>query len=385
MMSNTLIFVLGGCVIGTVQMLVGIGVGMWARRGSGPSASPGRHDLLQASLIAKRLQDLADEVSSSVGEHRSQLERASHLLVTGSGTTDDALSDMVVDVIGNVVRANHSLKAKLDMAEARLKEQAVELEGHMSRSLTDALTGLPNRREFNSRLEERMGAWNRRRDVFSLLLIDVDHFKKLNDRYGHLAGDQVLATIGRAMRGAVRREDLVARFGGEEFAILLPSTSMEQAIQAAQKVREAVARIAITRGNQPISVTVSGGLATIESGERVESLIQRADSALYAAKEAGRNCTFLHNGLDCRLAEGSYSETLPTSNSAARLVELIYSPESQKAPAGESPETQPIDLGSFLPRDTISAELAQTCDELRRIVGDQTLAQEQPAVAAVSP
>ena len=82
-----------------------------------------------------------------------------------------------------------------------MQEQAVEIEAHISRSLTDPLTGLPNRREFNERLEERMGAWNRRREVFSLLLLDVDHFKKLNDQHGHLAGDQVLAAIGGALRG----------------------------------------------------------------------------------------------------------------------------------------------------------------------------------------
>src|SRR5437588_1869638 len=145
----------------------------------------------------------------------------------------------------------------------------------MSRSLTDPLTGLPNRREFNERLEQRMGAWTRRREVFSLLLLDVDHFKKLNDRHGHLAGDQVLAAIGRALRGAIRREDSVARYGGEEFAILLPSTSLEQAVLVGQKVREAVARIVVTRGNQQIGVTISGGLAMIQTNERVEMLIQR--------------------------------------------------------------------------------------------------------------
>src|SRR4029078_6936361 len=201
----------------------------------------------------------------SVGEHRSKLDQASQLLTSGSDTSDESLAELVVDVIGNVVRANQNLKTKLDTAEGRLQEQAVEIEAHMSRSLTDALTGLPNRREFNERLEERMGAWNRRRDVFSLLLIDVNHFKKLNDRYGHLAGDQVLATIGRALRGAIRREDAVARFGGEEFAILLPATCLNQAILAAQKVRDAVARVTISRGNQQIAITVSGGLATIQS------------------------------------------------------------------------------------------------------------------------
>src|SRR4051812_42999580 len=303
MTSHTLLFVLGGGLLAAVQLVIGVILGMWLKRRDSTPAEHSKHDFMQADLIAKRLQALADEMSSSVGEHRSKLDQASHLLTSGANTSDESLTELVVDVIGDVVRANQNLKSKLHTAEGRLQEQAVEIEAHMSRSLTDALTGLPNRREFNERLEERMGAWNRRRDVFSLLLLDVDHFKKLNDKYGHLAGDQVLATIGRALRGAIRREDAVARFGGEEFAILLPSTSMDGAILAAQNVREAVARIAINRNNQQIAVTVSGGLATIESNEKVEVLIQRADSALYAAKEAGRNCTFLHNGVECQSAE----------------------------------------------------------------------------------
>ena len=137
---------------------------------------------------------LASEMSSSVGEHRSEFDQASQLLTVGwRYGGDESIAELVVDVIGDVVHANQNLQSKLDMAEGRLQEQAVEIEAHISRSLTDPLTGLPNRREFNERLEERMGAWNRRHEVFSLLLLDVDHFKKLNDQHGHLAGDQVLA------------------------------------------------------------------------------------------------------------------------------------------------------------------------------------------------
>ena len=336
---------------------------------------------MQASLIAKRMQDLADEMSSSVGEHRSKLDQASQLLTSGTDTSDESLAELVVDVIGDVVRANQNLKTKLNTAEGRLQEQAVEIEAHMSRSLTDALTGLPNRREFNARLEERMGAWNRRRDVFSLLLLDVDHFKKLNDRHGHLAGDQVLATIGRALRGAIRREDAVARFGGEEFAILLPSTSLEQAIQAAQKVREAVARVAISRGNQQITVTVSGGLATIAANERVEI----ADpTGRLGALRGKRGRAELHVPsqrhrlpVGRRLAKRNGRQS---SSSAARLVELINSPDAHKPPAEEPQDGQAHGIWQVPPRDTISAELAETCDELRRFLEERATSQQPSSV-----
>jgi diguanylate cyclase (GGDEF)-like protein len=244
-----------------------------------------------------------------------------------------------------------------------LQEQAVEIEAHISRSLTDPLTGLPNRREFNERLEERMGAWNRRREVFSLLLLDVDHFKKLNDQYGHLAGDQVLASLGGALRGAIRREDAIARYGGEEFAILLPNTSLEQTAPVAQKVREAVARTVVRHDEHTIAVTVSAGIATIQPDERVEALIQRADAALYAAKAAGRNCAFAHDGLECRLADGAATAAL---GPAARLIELINSPDAQKPAQDDGSSEAAKEFGSYLPQETISSTLAETCQELRK-------------------
>jgi diguanylate cyclase (GGDEF)-like protein len=289
---------------------------------------------------------------------------------------------LVANVIGDIVLANQGLQSKLDTAEGRLQEQAVEIEAHISRSLTDPLTGLPNRREFNERLEERMGAWNRRREVFSLLLLDVDHFKKLNDQHGHLAGDQMLAAIGGALRGAIRREDTIARYGGEEFAILLPSTSLEQAALVAEKVREAAARTVVSHNQHKIAVTVSGGIATIQPNERVEALIQRADAALYAAKAAGRNCACVHDGVDCRLANGDVE--VQQFGPAARLVELINSPDAGKPPAEDATNASATGFGSYLPREAISAALAETCQELRRFLEKRGHA-EEPASPAPQP
>ena len=197
MLSQTTYLVLGGCLLGALQLVAGIAIGIWIRRSAGAGGDDTSHEMLQASLIAERLKGLADEMSTSAHAHRSELDRASQLLTSEDNRTDEALAEMVVEVIGDVMRANQNLQSQLETAESRLKEQAVEIEAHISRSLTDPLTGLPNRRAFNERLEERMGAWNRRKEVVSLLLFDVDHFKKLNDAHGHLAGDQVLASIGK--------------------------------------------------------------------------------------------------------------------------------------------------------------------------------------------
>jgi hypothetical protein len=142
-------------------------------------------------------------------------------------------------------------------------------------------------------------------------------------------------------------------------------------VLVAEKVREAVARVAVNRNNQQIAVTVSGGLATIESNERVEMLIQRADSALYAAKAAGRNCSFIHNGIDCQLASGNAADAPPPAGPASRLIELIHSPDAHKQPV-EDVQTPQAEFGTYLPTETISAELAQTCQELRRYLEDRS-------------
>jgi diguanylate cyclase len=369
MFSQTTLIILGGCMLGAIQLTVGIAIGMWFRRSDTADANRSRQDMIQANLIAKRLQALADEMSSSVGEHRSQLDQASQLL-TSEGAQDEDLAELVVDVIGDIVRANQNLQSKLETAETRLQEQASQIETHISRSLTDPLTGLPNRREFNDRLEERMAAWNRRVEPFSLVILDVDHFKKLNDQHGHLAGDQVLATIGRALRGAIRRDDSVARYGGEEFAILLPNTTLDQSMHVAEKVREAVGRISVNHNGQRLTVTASGGFAAIRSQEPAESLIQRADSALYAAKAAGRNCAYLHDGRECRsIAQSALTKA---AGAAAELIKEINSSNGAEPPSANVNGKESNGTGSYLPREEISQELAQTCEELRRFVEERS-------------
>jgi diguanylate cyclase len=368
MISSTLLLVLGGCVLGIIQLLAGIGIGMWLRRDDSADSNTGHQDLIQAGVIAKRLQALADDVSSSVGQHATQLEQATQTLTSDGNRTNEALAELVVDVIDDIVRANQNLKTKLETAESKLQEQAAEIETHICRSMTDPLTGLPNRREFNDRLAERMSAWNRRKDPFTLMLLDVDHFKRLNDQHGHLVGDRVLAGIGKALRSSVRREDAVARYGGEEFAVLLPSTTLEQAARAAQNVRDAIARVTVEHNGRPISVTASGGLAMIQNREESESLIQRADAALYAAKAAGRNRVYQHDGKHCRSLSGSPAPGRASAN-----------PPSAKAGGRTSAAAQDGDKTSNeTPADEpISAELAQTCEELRRFVAERELQQSQ--------
>jgi diguanylate cyclase (GGDEF)-like protein len=162
-------------------------------------------------------------------------------------------------------------------------------------ALLEPLTGLHNRRYFLERLASELAAAQRHGRALSLLLVDVDHFKKLNDARGHAAGDEALRMLARVLQGAVRKEDVVARFGGEEFVVLARETSLSGAHALAERVRKAVERSRITFEKQElgitvsIGVTVSQGLTAFERGRTEQQILEAADRALYRAKRMGRN------------------------------------------------------------------------------------------------
>ncbi len=153
----------------------------------------------------------------------------------------------------------------------------------------DALTGLNNRRQFEVRLNQEIATAKRQKNPLCAMMIDIDFFKKVNDTYGHASGDSVLSSVASIIKEHLRESDIPSRYGGEEFAVLLPYTHIEEAQIVGERLRKAVetAPIPIDRGN--INVTISMGLAEFSSDESGEELFKRADKALYEAKESGRN------------------------------------------------------------------------------------------------
>ncbi len=187
-----------------------------------------------------------------------------------------------------------------DMIRIVSEQTALGLERHHLYSgvekigLTDELTGLSNRRMFNYLIEREINRSRRYRRPLSLVMIDIDHFKKINDTWGHLVGDVVLRQLGGLMRENFRRLDVPVRYGGEEFAVILPETSLEEAINFAERFRITVEQASFMNGRERIPVTISLGVATIGNSPVAEefdsdALLQMADRALYQAKQAGRN------------------------------------------------------------------------------------------------
>ncbi|MES2091375.1 MAG: GGDEF domain-containing protein, partial [Pseudomonadota bacterium] len=165
-------------------------------------------------------------------------------------------------------------------------------------SYTDVLTGLANRRYFMDRLQAEVVRQRRTHRPLSLIMIDVDHFKKVNDTHGHPAGDEVLATLGMLMRECVRNPtDLPVRLGGEEFAIVLPDASLQEAHVVCERLHQWLARHEFVAEGHRFGVTVSMGLAQ-GHGQSVEALMQQADRNLYRAKQDGRNRSISSDGAE---------------------------------------------------------------------------------------
>ena len=154
---------------------------------------------------------------------------------------------------------------------------------------TDPLTGIFNRRHFTAMLVREHNRAERYKTTFSLLMLDIDHFKRVNDTYGHPIGDEAIKAMAGAASKHLRPTDLIGRFGGEEFVVLLPHTEEGGAVVAAERIRESVAKVVVAAGDKAVRITVSIGTATYRRRVSAEALLNCADQALYAAKTGGRN------------------------------------------------------------------------------------------------
>lgn len=175
--------------------------------------------------------------------------------------------------------------ARVKALHDELADQAVEYD-RVSR--LDALTGLHNRRHLDEHLYRHAAASKRHKQHLGVLMIDIDHFKAVNDRLGHAAGDEVLCEVSRRLVRSLRADDLAGRWGGEEFVVVLPLTDGEGTRAAAERVRVAVGGAPVQLADRSVEVTISVGCASAV-GEAADELLRRADAALYEAKEAGRN------------------------------------------------------------------------------------------------
>lgn len=237
----------------------------------------------QAQSTAKQAEQYGDELA----EHTDALK---------SSGFDEATLSRVIDELINGAQGMRSSVTELQSTVAGHSEEVESLKEALQQAIgeamTDPLTGLNNRRAFDRIISEVIDGGTTSAHSHSLLMLDVDHFKKVNDTYGHVFGDKVLRSIAHVLQGKVKGADSVARFGGEEFAVLLPKTAAKGAQVVAEQIREAVEKGRIRgtgKAEDAGKITISIGVALYRVGDTAESFIERADKALYKSKSDGRN------------------------------------------------------------------------------------------------
>lgn len=251
--------------------------------------------------IVTRFQTEIDELYDALERNGDEALNRENELTDLSGQLSETSDDYpaIGTLLGKVINVAKEMHAQNEHLESRLADSTSEITNLQqnvkiiqAEAMKDPLTGVSNRTSFDRSIVEALAVAKANDEALSLLMADIDHFKSFNDTHGHQTGDQVLRLVAEVMNANVKGRDTLARFGGEEFVIILPQTSLDNAFTLGDRIREAVSsrRLKKRRTDEDLgAVTMSIGVAVLHSADTIESLIERADQCLYAAKENGRN------------------------------------------------------------------------------------------------
>lgn len=243
--------------------------------------------------------DSTDEFHTKINGHSEKLRSAHDI-----EEVKDIISSLVEDTSEMQVDLSRSrdelitAREQVEAAEHRIRELESALEAASAKVKEDQLTGAYNRRGLAEHFQREISRAERSNNPLSVALLDVDNFKQLNDRYGHLTGDDALKYLVDVIRHFVRPSDVVARFGGEEFVVLMPETSIEEAMQTVQRLQRELTKTFFLANNDRLVITFSAGVACWHLGEQDADVIERADRAMYQAKLSGKNRVFSAENLD---------------------------------------------------------------------------------------
>lgn len=219
-----------------------------------------------------------EALKTSVNDHIEKIRSAVTSPPAQKSPDQAPLSDQIKNLLEQATILEQDAK--------RTKENLVE---QKQKAQTDALTGLPNREAYNERSHHEYTRWLRYKNPLTMAIVDIDHFKKINDNFGHQAGDKVLQLVSKSLQQRLREVDFITRYGGEEFVILLVETTKENSIHVMNQIREGIAETPFHFKNSPVSITVSVGISEFIDNDNIDLVFARADKALYEAKNSGRN------------------------------------------------------------------------------------------------
>ncbi len=255
-----------------------------------------QEDQLSEHQEALSLQILMQVGMAKISDNVNTAEDISQLK-SAIATNIDLIKDGVEEFISQATTRqetvgirNENLSQKIKQMEKETEQLQQKLTENREKLLYDALTGVQSRLAYDEKIEQEIARWERHGSSFSYVILDIDHFKDINDKYGHSAGDKALKTIAEIMLQQIRKSDFIFRIGGEEFVLLLTNTEVSKAGILVEKLRKVVNAREFHFDQDCVSLSLSAGLAETRDGDSVKSIYERADAALYRAKNSGRNC-----------------------------------------------------------------------------------------------
>jgi diguanylate cyclase (GGDEF)-like protein len=278
---------LPGTVALAAVAVIGYLVGRRQRMAAAENDQHSRRELKRARAIARDLERITQEVRKSLARHHSSIARfKSRVSVLSCDRSEAAWKELCREA-ESILGPTMQLATHIAQAYDQIRQQSSQLMS-FTEVRTDPLTGVNNRRAMDDALTSMTAMKHRYEVIFSIVIVDIDHFKSVNDERGHVAGDQVLQAVAKLMDEMARETDVVTRYGGEEFVVILPQTELSGACVLGERIRAAIER--------KLALTVSVGAAEALDGESAEDLLRRADAALYLAKSCGRNRVARHDG-----------------------------------------------------------------------------------------
>lgn len=271
------------------------------------------NEFLQSQNVEERLSTVSEKISNNIATVHVAIGNAMSSAQSYGGTLEEASVDLIAGIEETELKLltakllaetrqmqefNAQLESSLEASRDDIENLQRDLDEVRREAMLDPLTKLYNRKFFDQGLDSAITSAWKSGEPLSLIMLDIDHFKKFNDNYGHQTGDQVLRLVGMTLKANVKGRDMAVRYGGEEFAIILPQTTIKDAIKLAETIRKAiqVKELLKRSTNEKLGrITASFGISFLNETDTATSLIERADRCLYAAKYAGRNCTIDEN------------------------------------------------------------------------------------------